>query len=78
MNIKIFGTGCPKCNTTYETVKKAVEQLNVNAEIEKITDINEISEWVFVTPGIAINDEIVFEGKVPTVEEVVKALKEYM
>jgi hypothetical protein len=44
----------------------------------KITDINEISEWIFVAPGVAFDDEIVFEGKLPTVEEIKKELEDYM
>jgi small redox-active disulfide protein 2 len=76
--IRIFGTGCPKCNQTYENVKKAVEELGIDAEIIKVTDVNEIAEWVFVTPGVAFDDVIVFEGKIPSVEEVKEELKSYL
>ncbi|MEO2117794.1 MAG: MTH895/ArsE family thioredoxin-like protein [Methanocaldococcus sp.] len=76
--IRIFGTGCPKCNQTYENVKKAVEELGIDAEIVKVTDVNEIAEWVFVTPGVAFDDAIVFEGKIPSVEEVKEELKSYL
>ena len=76
--IRIFGTGCPKCNQTYENVKKAVEELGIEAEIIKVTDVNEIAEWVFVTPGVALDDVIVFEGKIPSVEEIKEELKSYL
>ncbi|AEH06404.1 MTH895/ArsE family thioredoxin-like protein [Methanothermococcus okinawensis] len=78
MLIRVFGTGCPKCNETYENVKKAVEELGIDAEVVKVSDINEISEWIFVTPGIAFDDLVVFEGKIPTVEEVKKELEDYI
>ena len=78
MIIRVFGTGCPKCNQTYENVKKAVEELGIDAEVVKVTDINEISEWIFVAPGVAFDDEIVFEGKLPTVEEIKKELEDYI
>jgi small redox-active disulfide protein 2 len=78
MKIRIFGTGCKKCTETYENVKKAVEELGIDAEIVKITDINEISEWIFVAPGVAFDDLVVFEGKLPTVEEVKKELEDYI
>lgn len=78
MIIRVFGTGCPKCNQTYENVKKAVEELGINAEVMKISDINEISEWIFVAPGVAFDDLVVFEGTVPTVEEIKKELNDYI
>ncbi len=78
MIIRVFGTGCPKCNQTYENVKKAVEELGIDAEIVKVTDINEISEWIFVPPGVAFDDLVVFEGKIPTVEEIKKELEDYI
>ena len=40
--------------------------------------MNEIAEWVFVTPGVAFDDVIVFEGKIPSVEEVKEELKSYL
>ncbi len=76
--IRVFGTGCPKCDEAYENVKKAVEELGIDAEIVKVSDINEISEWVFFTPGIAFDDEIIFEGETPSVEDIKKELKAYL
>ncbi|WP_456471704.1 MTH895/ArsE family thioredoxin-like protein [Methanocaldococcus sp.] len=78
VTIRIFGTGCPKCQQVYENVKKAVEELGIDANIVKVTDINEISEWVYVTPGVAFDEYIVFEGKIPTVEEIKEELKSYL
>ncbi|ACX72921.1 MAG: thioredoxin family protein [Methanococci archaeon] len=76
--IRVFGTGCPKCDQAYENVKKAVEELNIEAEIIKVSDINEIAEWVFFTPGIAFDDLLVFEGETPSVEEIKEELLEYL
>ncbi|ABR55576.1 redox-active disulfide protein 2 [Methanococcus vannielii SB] len=74
MDIKIFGTGCKKCTEVYKNVKKAVDELKINAEIVKVTDIAEISEYVMITPGIAVNEGVIFEGKVPGVEEIKEEL----
>jgi len=76
--IRVLGTGCPKCKKTYENVKKAVEELGIDAEIIKVENIDEISEWVMLTPGVVFDDVVVFEGKIPTVEEVKRGLKEYL
>ena len=77
MVIKVLGTGCPKCKKTYENVKTAIKELGIEAKVEKVEDINEISEWITFTPGVLFNDKVVFEGKVPTVEEIKKKLMDY-
>ena len=78
MIIRVLGTGCPKCKKTYENVKRAVEELNIDAEILKVEDVDEISEWIMLTPGVVFDDKVVFEGKVPTVEEIKRELKNYL
>ncbi|MBA2862460.1 thioredoxin family protein [Methanococcus maripaludis] len=70
MKIKILGMGCKKCTNVYENVKKAVEDLKIDAEIVKITDAAKIAEYIMSTPGVVFDDEVIFEGKVPSVEEI--------
>ena len=70
MKIKVLGMGCKKCMNVYENVKKAVEELNIDAEIVKITDAAKITEYIMSTPGVVVEDEVIFEGKVPSVEEI--------
>jgi len=78
MKIRVFGMGCSKCNETYENVKKAVDELKIDAEIVKITDIKEISEWVLMAPAIAFDEDIIFEGTVPSVNDLKKELEDYL
>lgn len=70
--------GCSKCNETYENVKKAVHELKIDAEIVKITDIKEISEWVLMAPAVAFDEDIIFEGTVPSVNDLKKELEDYL
>ncbi|WP_459201748.1 thioredoxin family protein [Methanococcus sp. CF] len=70
MKITILGMGCKKCVEVYENVKKAVEELKIDAEVVKVTDAAKIAEYVMTTPGIVVDDEVIFEGKVPSVEEI--------
>ena len=74
--IKILGTGCMKCNQLYEMVDKAVNELEGDYEVEKITDLNKIMEFgVALTPALVVDDEVKFAGKLPkSVEEVKKYL----
>ena len=57
--IQIFGTGCPKCNQLEANAKAAVEKLGIEAEVEKVKDLNRIAEaGVMLTPALAIDGEV--------------------
>ncbi len=71
MKIEILGPGCPKCHNTEENVKKALSELNKTAEVIKVSDINSIiDKGIMQTPALIINDKIVVQGKIPTVEQI--------
>ncbi|MCX7862704.1 MAG: thioredoxin family protein [Bacteroidales bacterium] len=70
MNIKILGTGCPKCNQLEQLVKEAVQALSINAEITKVEDIDKILSYgIMRTPALVINEKVVMYGRVPSVQE---------
>ena len=76
MNIKILGSGCPKCKQLESNAKKAVEELNIKADIEKVTEIDKIVDYgVMSTPAIVVDGEVKTYGKISTVEEIKKWLK---
>ena len=76
MKIEILGTGCPKCKKLEENARKAVEEMKINAEIVKVSDISKIVEYgIMTTPAIVINGEVKSYGKISTVEEIKKWLK---
>jgi len=77
MIIKILGSGCPKCQTAEQNAKKAIEELDLkDVQVEHIYDINKIVEMgVMMTPALAVDEEIVVSGKIPTVEEIKEILK---
>ena len=69
--IQILGPGCPKCRKLAENVSAAVEQLELNFEIEKVTDINEIMKFgVMITPALVVDGEVKAVGKVPSADEI--------
>ena len=52
MNIKILGGGCPNCKRLEKLTKLALEELNLEAEIEKVTDYKDIASYgIMSTPG---------------------------
>jgi len=76
MEIKVLGPGCPKCELTKKNVENAVAEAGVDASIEKVTDIMEISKYgVFGTPAVVVDGEVKSVGKVPKKEEVLNWIK---
>ena len=69
--VQILGAGCPKCLALETNAKKAVEELGIDAEIEKVTKIAEImKKGVMMTPALVVNGEVKIVGKVPSVDEI--------
>lgn len=70
MKIEVLGTGCPKCMSMEQNVKKAITELAVKAEVEKVTDIQQIIQrGVMSTPALVIDGKVVLQGKNPTVDQ---------
>ena len=77
MEIKVLGTGCANCRRVYANAKKAVEELGVDVELEKVEDIDTIISFgVFMTPAVVINGKIKSSGRIPSTEELKKWLQE--
>ena len=75
MKIKILGVGCPKCKQLTANAETAVKELNIQAEISKVADIDKITEYgVMMTPALAVNGTIVSEGKVLSKDEIKKII----
>jgi small redox-active disulfide protein 2 len=71
MRIQILGTGCPKCRKLAENAEAAAKELGIEYEIEKITDLDKITEYgVMITPALAIDDEVKSSGSVLSTDEV--------
>jgi len=75
-NIKILGTGCPKCNKLEELAKKAAEEMGIEYSVEKIKDINIIMNYgVMTTPALVVNGELKISGKVPSLDDIKNLIK---
>jgi len=71
MEIKVLGTGCAKCKSLEKVTRKAVDELNLDATVTKVEDIQKIMDYaVMRTPALVINEEVVLSGQLPKVAEV--------
>ena len=75
MEIKILGTGCPKCKSLEKATREVVAQNNIDATITKVEDIMEIMNFnVMTTPALVINGKVVVKGRIPSNDELKQIL----
>jgi small redox-active disulfide protein 2 len=71
MEIKILGTGCSKCKTLEEIIRKVVKDNGIDANISKVEDIVEIMKFnIMTTPALVVNEKVVSKGRIPSVDEI--------
>ena len=76
-NIKVLGTGCANCRNLEQMVRRTVENLKIDAIVEKEEDIMKIIAYgVRRTPALVIDEKIVLYGRVPTEKELIQLLSE--
>ena len=72
LSIKILGPGCRNGEQLEKIVKKVVTTLAIEAEIIKVSDYDQILDYnLLKTPGLVINEKVVFSGRVPSETQVV-------
>jgi small redox-active disulfide protein 2 len=70
--IKVLGPGCNNCKMVENNARAAVENLGIQANIEKVTAYPDIQKYkIFSTPGLVINENVVSAGRIPNVEEII-------
>jgi len=75
MEIKILGTGCPKCKTLEKLTREVVEQNGIDATVSKVEDIVEIMKYgVMTTPALVVDGKVEIKGRVPSSDEIKKVL----
>lgn len=75
MEIIVLGTGCAKCKTTYEAIKKVIEDNGLDVILSKQEDIMEIMKYnVMSLPGVVVDGEVKIKGHVPSDSEIRKLL----
>lgn len=76
MKIKVLGVGCAKCEKLKKNIEKALADLDIDADVEKVEEINEIIKYnVMLTPALVINEKLISSGKVLSVKEIKKIVE---
>lgn len=75
MKIQILGTGCANCKKLEANVRQAVQELGIEAHIEKVENIQDIMAFgVMRLPGLVVNGQVKSMGRILSSEEVKKVL----
>ena len=68
--ILVLGPGCANCETLAKVTEKAAEELGIDYELEKLTDIKQFPKYgLMMTPGLVVDGKLKSQGKVPRIDE---------
>ena len=71
ITIKILGSGCKKCERLETRVRELITENKLNAEVEKVTDINKMIDYgIMMTPGLVVNEEVKSVGIIPKDDQI--------
>jgi small redox-active disulfide protein 2 len=72
MEIKILGTGCPKCKRLETLAREAAKEAGVEATFTKVDDMDGILAYdIMSTPGLVIDEEVKSSGRLPRKAEII-------
>ena len=76
LEIRILGPGCPRCHEVEKRTINALAELNVGADVQKITDFKKVAEYKIIgTPALVINNKVKCYGRIPSVNEIKEWIK---
>jgi small redox-active disulfide protein 2 len=77
LTIKVLGPGCCRCNDLEKLCMNVLAENDMDADLQKITDMKEIARLgIMSTPALIINDKVMVSGKLPTKSTLIHWVKE--
>jgi small redox-active disulfide protein 2 len=71
MIIKVLGPGCRNCMNLERVTRQAIDELALDATVEKVTDYPTIVGYgVMSTPALVVDEQLITSGRVPSLAEV--------
>jgi len=75
MKIQILGSGCAKCRQLTAVAEQAAQDLGLQYELEKVTDIKRYADFgIMFTPALVVDGTVKLSGRVPSLDETKKLL----
>lgn len=79
MKFKVLGGGCKNCEVLTKNLKSALTSLNIDGDIEKVTDFVQIANYgIMSTPALVVNEKVVSYGKVLKADEIENLIKKLL
>lgn len=76
MIVKVLGSGCKNCKKLEANTKEALQELGIEATVEKVESMEEIMVYgIMSTPALVVDEKVKFSGKIPSVKELKKYLQ---
>ena len=70
MLIKILGTGCAKCNRLEQLTREAAAELDIAADFEHVTQMEQIMAYpIMTTPALVVDEQVKCSGRIPSKDE---------
>jgi small redox-active disulfide protein 2 len=77
MKIDVYGPGCANCRRLEQQVKEVIAHVGIEAQISEVKDVVAIADaGVLRTPALAIDGNVVLQGRVPGVTELEHMIRE--
>ena len=75
MKIEVLGPGCHKCHELDKRTREVVKELDIDADVEYVQDINKLIEYsILFPPGLVINGNLVSSGNMLSKKEIGKLI----
>ena len=78
IKIEVVGTESEEQKDLLNNAHRAVHELGLEAEVDTVTDVNEIADrfGIVATPALFVNGKLKCQGHIIDAEEIKKYLKE--
>ncbi len=74
-NFQVLGPGCADCKRLAENIAAAADELGIEYQLHKVTDIQAIIQaGIMRTPALTVDGKVLFYGRVPSIVELKKML----
>ncbi len=76
IRVQVLGVGCSKCQALEKKIRNLATRHQLNIQVDKVTDLNEIMKYgIMMTPGLVIDGILKSYGTIPKDDELLSWMK---